>query len=158
MQTVDYSAVDHILDGWDRLLKDYPDMKRELLENVGDRMLSDVQQRIGGSGKVQGWQDTYVGSRLGYVAARAKAETYQTTRHGTRYTVGYITNAIENGHKNRRPQQRESPGYHYTKGRIKTAAAAGKHFYAGARQEIGRLGGAELRRMAEEIARRLEGT
>lgn len=35
------------------------------------------------------------GNEGGYVAVRAKADTYQTTKSGKRYAVGYVTNAIE---------------------------------------------------------------
>ena len=74
MQSVDTSSIDHLLESWDRLLKDYPNMKRDLLINLGNQLLEDVRQVIGGTGKVQGWQERYVGSRNGYAAVRPKSK------------------------------------------------------------------------------------
>lgn len=150
-------GIDQLLRSWDALLKAFPAMKAELLDKMGQQMLSDVQQEIGGRGNVAGWQARHVGSKLGYVAVRPKANTYQTTQSGKRYAVGYVTNAIENGHRNRKPQPTNREGYHYTQGRNKTAAAAGRHFYAAVRGRLGTFGKAELERLAAEIARRLEG-
>lgn len=150
-------GIDQLLRSWDALLKAFPAMKAELLDKMGQQMLSDVRREIGGTGKVSGWQERHVGSKLGYVAVRPKANTYQTTQSGKRYAVGYVTNAIENGHRNRKPQPTNREGYHYTKGRNKTAATAGRHFYAAVRGRLGTFGRAELERLAAEIARRLEG-
>jgi len=56
-------------------------------------LLSAVQRRIGGTGRVAGVQGRYIGSGKGYAAVRARA---QTELNG--YAAGYITNALENGH------------------------------------------------------------
>ena len=156
MQSVDTSSIDHLLESWDRLLKDYPNMKRDLLINLGNQLLEDVRQVIGGTGKVQGWQERYVGSRNGYAAVRPKSKTFQSTRSGTRYAVGHITNAIENGHPHRRPRPTGRKGYKY-RPRIRVAAVPGRHFYARVRGQLGNFGRADLERLAQEIARRLEG-
>lgn len=156
MQSIDVSSIDKILEGWDKLLKEYPQMKRELLEDLGQRMLADVQGAIGGTGTVQSWQARYTGSRNGYVAVRPRANTFQTTKGGTRYAVGYVTNAIENGHRHRRPEAVRRDGYTY-RPRIHTPAVAGRHFYAQVRGRLGSFGRAELERLALEVARRLEG-
>ena len=79
---MDSSDLDRLLASWEDLLKDYPDMKRELLEKLGRSLLEDVRSEIGGGGQVQGWQERYVGSRNGYVAVRPKAKTYKTTAGG----------------------------------------------------------------------------
>ena len=156
MQSVDTSSIDHLLENWDRLLKDYPNMKRDLLINLGNQMLEDVRQAIGGTGKVRGWQDRYAGSRNGYAAVRPKSETFQSTGTGTRYAVGHITGAIENGHRHRRPSQVKRAGYTY-RPRNKVPAVSGRHFYAQVRGRLGNFGRADLERLAQEIARRLEG-
>lgn len=150
-------GIDRLLQSWDQLLKEFPSMKSDLLEKLGQQMLSDVRQQIGGRGNVAGWQERHVGSGRGYVAVRPKADTYKTTQGGKRYAVGHVTNAIENGHRNRKPQPTGKEGYHYTKGRIKTAATAGRHFYAAVRSRLDTFGRADLERLAAEIARRLEG-
>ena len=99
MQTVDTRGIDRLVESWDRLLKQFPEAKRRALEQMGRDLLANVREEIGGSGKVAGWQEPHMGSGGGYVAVRAKAKTYQTTKRGKRYAVGYVTNAIEGGHK-----------------------------------------------------------
>lgn len=156
MQSVDVSSIDKILKSWDKLLKEYPQMKRELLEDLGQQMLTDVQEAIGGTGIVSGWQARYVGSRNGYVAVRPRANIYQTTKSGKQYAVGYVTNAIENGHRHRRPRAVRRDGYVY-RSRIRTPAVPGRHFYAQVRRQLGNFGRVELERLALEVAKRLEG-
>lgn len=87
---------------------------------------------------------------------RAKAGEHKETQGGKRYAVGYVTNAIESGHKVRRPRPVHRDGYSY-RPRIKVAAVAGQHFYAQTQSAMDRLGRAELERLAQEIVRRLEG-
>ena len=156
MQSVEIEGLDQILARWEGLLQRFPSVKAELLERLGKQMLEDVRWNIGGSGKVQGWQERYIGSKNGYAAVRPKAKTFQTTKSGKQYAVGYITNAIENGHRNRRPQPTGKAGYHY-RPRNKTAAAAGRHFYAAVQTQLEQMGAAELARLADELARELEG-
>lgn len=72
-----------------------------------------------------------------------------------RYAVGYATNAIKTGHRNRRLQPSGKEGYHYTKGRNKTAA--GRHCYAAVRGRLDTFCRAKRERLAAEIARRWEG-
>ena len=157
MQSIEIEGLDQILSRWEALLRTFPRAKEELLERLGKQMLEDVRRGIGGGGKVQGWQERYVGSRNGYAAVRPKARTFQATKGGKQYAVGYVTNAIENGHRVRGPQPSGKPGYHYTRGRNHKAAAAGRHFYAAVRSHTEQLGMAELARLAGEIARELEG-
>ena len=103
-QTVDTSGLDRLVESWDRLLKQFPDGKRKALEQMWRYLLLDVQRKIGGRGKVAGWQAPHMGTKGGYVAVRAKADTYQTTKSGKRYAVGYVTNAIEGGHRHGGPR------------------------------------------------------
>lgn len=154
--SLDATALDRILASWDKLLETFPDKKRTLLENLGSRLLGDVRGHIGGTGTVQGWQERYVGSKNGYVAVRPKADTYKVTKGGKKYAVGHVTNAIENGHKHRRPSQVRRPGYRY-KARIKYAAVPGKHFYAQTRSQLDSLAQSQVAALAGEIVRGLEG-
>ena len=126
MQSVEIEGLDQILARWEGLLQRFPSVKAELLERLGKQMLEDVRRNIGGSGKVQGWQERYIGSKNGYAAVRPRAGTFQTTKGGKQYAAGYITNAIENGHRVRTPRPSDSPGYHYTRGRNRKAAAAAR--------------------------------
>lgn len=156
MQSVEMTGVDELIDNFEALLRDYPDIKGNLLEQLAGKILGDVQGAIGGSGQVQGWQDKHVGSGRGYVAVRPKANTYKTTPGGKQYAVGYVTNAVENGHRHRRPSSAKKQGYYY-KPRIKVAAVPGKHFYAGTRSKLLAEGSATVRQLATIVAARLEG-
>lgn len=156
MQSVDLQSVDRLLERWDRLLAEFPDEKAALLEDLGRELLGQVQQRIQGTGTVQGWQSYYLGDKKGYVAVRAKANTYKQTKGGKQYAVGYVTNAIENGHRHRRPSPKRRDGYYY-RPRIRTLAVSGRHFYAQVRGQMENMGQMELERLAQKIAERLEG-
>ncbi len=150
------SGLDRVLDRWDELLRDFPAMKRQLLEDLGKQLLSGVRGEIRGTGTVQSWQERYLGSKNGYVAVRPKADTYKVTAHGKRYAVGYVTNAIEGGHRHRTPSQQPRDGYHY-RARINTPAVPGRHFYAAVRGRMEQMGQSEVQALAARVARRLEG-
>ena len=89
----------------------------------------------------------------GYVAVRAKADTYQTTKSGKRYAVGYVTNAIEGGHRHGGP--RGGKGY---RPRYRKAAVPGKWFYQAVRQDVDEMGQEEVDALMELIVRGLEGS
>ena len=141
MQSVEISGLKEV----QKKLEGYPEaMKKarsEFFEEAGREMLSTVQRRIGGRGYVANVQSQYVGSGGGYAAVRAKAKTYL---HGD--AAGYITNALENGHKIRVPtsyamRKRES--------RAKKDFVPGKYMY--------RITNADVaRRLTEEGAREME--
>lgn len=156
MQRIDTNDLNRILEAWDELLREFPAMKRELLEDLGEELLSGVRSEIRGTGTVQSWQERYLGSKNGYVAVRPKADTYKVTAHGKRYAVGYVTNAIENGHRHRSPSQQPRDGYHY-RPRIHTPAVPGRHFYSAMRGRLEQIGQAEVQALAAQVARRLEG-
>ena len=70
MQSIEMSDLDRVLDSWDELLQEFPTMKRDLLEDLGKKLLSGVRGEIRGTGTVQSWQERYLGSKNGYVAVR----------------------------------------------------------------------------------------
>lgn len=156
MPSVQIDGLDRILNSWDALQREFPAMKRDLLEDLGKQMLSEVQSKIPGTGTVRGWQELYIGSKSGYVAVRPKAKTYKTTPGGKKYAVGYVTNAIEGGHKHRRPSQQKRDGYKY-RARINVPAVPGLHFYASVRSQLSGMGAEQLQALAAEVAARLEG-
>ena len=52
------------------------------------------------TGTVLSWQEPYIGSGGGYVAARPKAKTFtEVNGKGNKYAVGYVTNSINAGHR-----------------------------------------------------------
>lgn len=75
--------------------------KKQAISSAATKLKSIVDQEVGGSGKVRNWQGKYVGSLGLYAAVRPKAETYATDHQGrpTKYAVGYVTNAINSGHR-----------------------------------------------------------
>lgn len=134
------------LEGFEALQKKldgFPEAMREargaFFEQAGEELLDAVRQRIGGSGRVGGVQERYLGSGRGYAAVRARADTFLDG-----YAAGYITNALENGHD-------QTPGRYVPAigKRLKEKRAKGKYMY----QDTSR---AELRRLSEEGAREIE--
>ena len=157
MAGAELKGFERILRSWETLLDRFKTEKEKALERMGKQALQDVKQNIGGSGKVSGWQEPHMGSGGGYVAVRAKARTYQTTKNGKRYAVGYITNSIEGGH--RTGGQRPGPkadGYRY-RPRYKKAAVPGRWFYEQARQDAERILQGEEEKLEKTIVDGLEG-
>ena len=156
-QSVQWEGLDKLEKSWGDLLKRFPEEKRRVLEEIGTELLSRVRREIGGEGKVSGWQEAHMGSGGGYVAIRAKAKTYQTTKNGNRYAVGYVTNAIEGGH--RTGGQRPGPkadGYRY-RPRYQKAAVPGKWFYEAVRRQMDGLTQKKLDELMKLIVDGLEG-
>lgn len=156
MQSVDTRGIDALLKSWDTLLTRFPEKKVELLEHLGAELLERVRSEIGGGGKVAGWQAPHTGSGKGYVAVRAKSDIYQTTKGGKQYAVGYVTNAIEGGHKHGGPRGSRKPGYRY-RPRYTTAAVPGRHVYRSVRQLLPGMAEADIRQLVQEIVDGLEG-
>ncbi|WP_151076019.1 hypothetical protein [Flintibacter sp. KGMB00164] len=99
-----------------------PESKKEVLNSLGQQLLSQVQGNIGGSGKVQRWQHMHLGSGGGYVAVHPAEKTSDVYGRA----VGAVTNAIESGHKIRPPSGKAK---RYTP-RIKKARVPAKGMYA----------------------------
>lgn len=157
MATVKLTGFDRLAQSWDNLTKRFQSEKREKLREVGQRALGEVQRNIGGTEKVAGWQAPHMGSGGGYVAVRPRAKTYQTTKGGKRYAVGYVTNAIEGGH--RTGGQRPGPkaqGYKY-RPRFNKAAVPGRWFYDTVRRQIGDMSKEDMDKLLGTIVDGLEG-
>lgn len=125
MQSIDFSKLDKLNRDIDKLLKDFPQMRRNLHEQFADVIKSHVDSEIGnslkdGNGKIRRWQGKYVGSGGGYAAVR----TVDTSIG--KNSPGAITNYLENGHKIRRPTGKNR----YYKPRRKKIYVDGFHFYA----------------------------
>lgn len=110
--------------------------KREAFKDAAPKMERDVTEQLGSSRKVYRWQEAHVGSKGGYAAVRPKARTYAEDDKGrkTRYQVGYVTGAINSGHRVPSPSGRNKR----YKPRIKSAAqqVPGKHFYQAAQANL----------------------
>lgn len=115
--------------------------KREAIAAAAPKMKAIVDQAIGGSGKVRSWQGQYVGSKGLYAAVRPRAKTYtEATKGGKRYAVGYVTNAINSGHR----FPRDAWGY-----RSRAGSVPGKKFYQNAAERLGQV----TKETAESISR-----
>ena len=130
--------------------------KRQALETAALRLQSAVQYEIGGSGRVRDWQGSFVGTKGGYAAARPKKETYIETkgrqkgfRAGPKkYAVGYVTNAINSGHR----KPKNAWGYRTSAGTV-----AGKHFYEAAQAPAEQVGKEAADQVAQALIDHLEG-
>lgn len=147
-QELDFSE---FLEKFERLesVKDLlPGMKREFLDSLGRRMLSTVRGNLGGTGKVQSWQEYRVGTRSGYAAVSPKAKLLYKD-----YAAGYVTNAIESGHRIRSPSGQAKGRY---RPRITKPKVPGRFFYKGSEAETARLAENAAKELAENIARKIE--
>ena len=149
MQEIQFFA-----DRLDRARELLPDIRRQALKAAGDELLSAVRGRIGGTGKVQRWQEMQMGSGGGYTAIRAKAKTYQVAKSGQRTAVGYITNAIESGHRVRRPAS-GSKRYRYRGRGVLTVP--GKRMYAATAGDADRIAARTARDVEKRLTAALEG-
>ena len=152
MQSVQFESLDAVSKRLEQTIKMFPQARREVLEQIGRSALSTVQGNIGGRGKVQSWQACHIGTGSGYAAVRAKANTYQETKGGKRYAVGYLTNAIENGHSVRGPggkAQRYRP-------RLKKTRVAGKGAYQATERELERIAVAQAEKLMDRLAGEME--
>lgn len=149
---VNTASLDRLLESWDKLLREFPQMKKATLEKMGSELLRRVRGEIGGTGKVAGWQVPHMGSGGGYVAVRAKANTYQATKSGKRYAVGYITNAFEGGHKIRKHQG--GKGY---RSRVNVAAVSGRWSYDAVRRQLAGMSQEDVDALMTLITDGLEG-
>ena len=117
--------------------------RRAALEEAGQAILRAVAGRIGGSGRIAGYQEMHMGSRGDYTAVRPRAKTQIG-----RYAAGYVTNSIESGHVIRRPK-----GVTGRKSRARFAAVRGKYMYMDtARYDADRL----ARQVQERIVNAVE--
>lgn len=124
--------------------------KKQAIAAAAPKLKQAVDSQIGGAGKVRGWQDQFVGSKGGYAAVRPKAGIYtDPTKRGKRYAVGYVTNAINSGHRLPAPtgkNKRYSP-------RIKSGRmnVPGRQFYEAAEAQVSHV----AQEAGEQIIREL---
>lgn len=108
-----------------RLAEEMPACRRALHEELGSRALLEVQQALsekakGGTGTLAGMQEYSTGRYGGYAKVQPARGRF---RRG--YAAGYITNAVENGHRIRRPSGR----WRRYRGRITHRYVLGLGFY-----------------------------
>ncbi|MBQ9733345.1 MAG: hypothetical protein IJV74_03820 [Clostridia bacterium] len=136
-----------------RLGNSYPVIKaakRAAFEAAAPQLKQAVDSAIGGSGKVAGWQQQRVGSKGGYAAVSPRAKQ---THKG--YSVGYITNAINSGHRFPSPSGK-NPKY---RPRIRSGKqrVQGKFFYEAANAKAEGIAQAAAAQVADALKDHLEG-
>lgn len=134
--------------------------RRQAMIHAAAEFKALMDTAIGGSGRVKNWQQSYVGSGGGYAAVRPRKETYAESRgkqtyaerrrqpHPT-YAVGYITNAINSGH--RTPSRRFGQAKGLRGYRVNTDRVGGKGFYEAVQSQAEAVG----EKAAEEILKAL---
>ncbi len=143
-QSVKISGLEHLRKDLEELSEELPEMRREIHEELAGQMRGEVEEALArkagsSTGKVAGWQEGYVGTKGGYAAVRPRAKAFHEG-----YAVGYITNAIENGHAIRRPSGKWK-GY---RARVKKRYVLGLHFYR-------EVQGGRLEKLAIDAANRM---
>lgn len=134
----------------------FAEVRRACFEAAAREAEEIVDRQIGGSGKVQSWQERTVGSRGGYARVAPKKETWteRTKKAGNRYAVGAVTNAIVSGHRFPSPSGRK-----YYKPRIRSGSmeVPGRPFYSQAEPQIRDLARRTAERVVEQYLKELEG-
>lgn len=150
-QSVKINGLDYLQEDLKKLTEELPEMRREAHERLSRQMLAEVQKDLSqrakdSTGKVAGWQEAYVGTKGGYAAVRPRAKTFAKG-----YAVGYITNAIENGHAIRRP----SGKWKHYRARIKQRYVLGLGFYNQTSSKLEKMAIDEANHLADQIQKSL---
>lgn len=131
--------------------------KRQAFQQAAPQLKQLVDTEIGGTGKVQRWQESYVGSLGGYAAARPKAKTYAEDSRGrkTKYQVGYVTNAITSGHRFPSPSGKDKR----YRPRIESGRqnVPGRHFYEAAQTKAESVAQKAAEQVVDTLIKHLEG-
>ena len=156
MQEMDIRGMDEFDRALSDLLEEFPEMRRELHEELAELAKKEVDAAISSSGlndssgDIRRWQAAHVGSGGGYAAVRAASEK---EGGGTGpNSAGAITNDLEGGHKIRPPSGK--PGY---RPRIRMAYVNGYHFYQTARSSFEAKAIRLAEQFSDKLADRLEG-
>ena len=153
MQEVRAEGLDQLLDRLQDSLEVFRDARSKALDAAGRELLAAVRARIGGSGRVAAWQDSFRGSGGGYVAVRPKAKTYVTSSSGRRYAVGQVTNAIESGHDQEPGRYVPAIGVRLRRDRV-----PGKYMYQMTRPDAERLAQQACDQITQEVVQKLGGS
>ena len=147
MQSIDEGELARIGKRIDKLLKDAPNMRRKLHEQMGDVAYNAVMQEVSRStqrhtGNLQRWQSKYVGSGGGYAAVRAEKGLVDKN------SPGDLPNYVNRGNRIR-------PSTTNRKRKINVAYVDGRHFYQASKRDLpeklAKLGEAFVSEIAERI-------
>lgn len=141
--------------------------RREAMIHAAAEFKALMDTAIGGSGRVRSWQQSYVGSGGGYAAVRPRKKTYAESRGlqtfearrkppNPTYAVGYITNAINSGHRtpsHRAGQRKDLRGYRTAA----TRTVGGRGFYEAVQSQAKAVGEKAAEEILDALFSHLEG-
>lgn len=149
---------------FERTLKEFPEKRAAAVKMAGEIALSRVANNIAvrinsSSGKVAKWQHIRLGSKGGFSVveavggedAKAVAPFLPSSGNGS---PGAITNAIECGHKIRKPKESGRKGY---RARIKRSSVDGRWFYRATEADVSRIAMEAAEKVCGELAKTLAG-
>lgn len=153
MQELDLSGLREWTDKLDKVLKEFPDMRRQAHEELGDELKKLVGANVRATvehnpGEVISWQEKYVGSGGGYAAIRARTGAHPTK--GENY--GALDNYVDGGHAVRKPSGTSS---RYRSRKI-YSRVEGKDYYAQARATASAVAIQAAERLVEKMKRMLD--
>ena len=156
MQSVDMEGLKQLDNDFEHILREIPNGRRQLHEEVGKAVLQDVRANIDASlndanGHIKGIQEHHVGSGGGYAAVRA---VRGKGPHGNSDSPGAITNYLENGHAIRRPSGKAK---RRRKSRATKPYVDGRHFYAEAERNAQNVALDAAQRYVDKFADMLGG-
>lgn len=153
---IDKTELERLIDKLDAAPGVLREAKKKAVAAAAPKLKQAVDSKIGGAGKVRSWQGQFVGSKGGYAAVRPKAKTYtDPTKRGKRYAVGYVTNAINSGHRFP-PPPGKAKRY---KPRIKSGRmnVPGRKFYETAEAQLSHIAQETGEQIIQELTQHLEG-
>ena len=143
MQSINLNEIEKIGKRLNKILDEFPGMRRKFHEEVAKETLTMIKNGFGNR-KVASWQERHVGTKGGYAAVRPMAKTYYA-----KYAVGYITNAITSGHRVRPCSQKYS--------RAKLNYVSGKHIYIDTVDKATNMAEKKAETMTKELEEKLKG-
>lgn len=152
---IDCHELEQLIQRMDLAPEVIQEAKYKAFSDAAPKLKALLDREIGGSGKVRSWQAQYIGSKGGYAAVRPRANTYtETNGRGKRYAVGYVTNAINSGHKFPSPSGKQ--GY---RPRIMSSrqTVQGKQFYQNAAAKVFNIAQAAVSQVVSALIEHLEG-
>lgn len=159
---IDKSELERLISKLDAAPEMLRAAKQKAFAAAAPKLKQAVDAQIGGTGKVRSWQGQFVGSKGGYAAVRPKAKTYIETkgkrpsRGGPKkYAVGYVTNAINSGHRFPDPSGKARR----YKARIKSGQmnVPGRQFYEAAEAQVSHVAQEAGEQIIRDLMDHLEG-
>ena len=153
---IEFTGFDELDRRFADALKERPELRRQMHEEVALALLAEVRGQMASTGvvrrtgRLEGWQEKYVGTGGGYAAVRpiGKDDGGGTGPN----SAGAITNYVNSGHRTRPPSDRTGAR---KRKRARREYVIGKYFYQVADTQAHQTAVDAANRYAERIAERL---